>query len=51
MAFDDLNVYLHNLKTLDSPEPGEPLLLYVAALPHAISVVLVREKEDEHQKK
>ena len=51
MAFDDLNVYLHNLKTLDSPEPGEPLLLYVAASPHTVSVVLVREKQEEHQKK
>jgi hypothetical protein len=41
---------LHNLTTLASPQPGEPLL-YVAALPHAVSAVLVREKQEEHQKK
>ena len=42
---------MHNLTTLVSPQPGEPLLLYVAASPHAICVVLVREKQEEHQKK
>jgi hypothetical protein len=41
---------LHNLTTLTSPQPGEPLL-YVAALAHAISAVLVREKQEEHQNK
>jgi len=46
-----LKVYLHNLTTLTSPQPDEPLLLYVVALPHAISAVLVREKQEEHQKK
>ena len=43
-AFEDLKVYLHNLTTLASPQPGEPLLLYVVALHHAVSAVLVREK-------
>jgi len=49
-AFEDLKVYLHNLTTLASPQPGKPLL-YVVALPHAISAMLVREKQEEHQKK
>ena len=46
-----MKVYLHNLITLASPQPGEPLLLYVAASPHAVSVVLVKENQEEHQKK
>jgi len=50
-AFEDLKVYLHNLTTLASPQLGEPLLRYVAASPHAVSAVLVREKEDENRKK
>jgi hypothetical protein len=47
-AFNDLKAYLHNLTTLVSPQYGEPLLLYVTALPHAVSVVLVREQQEEH---
>ena len=50
-AFDDLKAYLHNLTTLASPQPREPLLLYVVASPHAVNAVLVREKQEEHQKK
>jgi hypothetical protein len=50
-AFDDVKAYIHNLTTLASPPSGEPLLLYVAASPHAISTVLVREQQEEHQKK
>jgi len=46
-----LKVYLHNLTTLASPQPGEPLLLYVAASPHAVSVVLIKQNQEEHQKK
>ena len=42
---------MHKLTTLASPQPGEPLLLHVAGSPHAVSVVLVREKQEEHQKK
>ena len=41
---------MHNLTTLVSPQPGEPLL-YVVASPHTVSAVLVREKQEEHQKK
>jgi hypothetical protein len=51
MAFDDMKVYLHNLTTLASAQPGEPLLQYVAASPHAISALLVKENQEEHQKK
>ena len=46
-----MKVYLHNLTTLASPQPNKPLLLYVAALPHAVSAVLVKENQEEHQKK
>jgi hypothetical protein len=48
LAFDDLKVYLHNLTTLASAQPGEPLLLYVSASPHAISALLVKENQEEH---
>ena len=44
VAFEDLKVYLHNLTTLASPQPSESLLLYVAASPHVISTIIVREK-------
>ena len=50
-AFEDLKVHLHNLTTLASPQPSKPLLLYVAASPHAVSAVLVKENQEEHQKK
>jgi hypothetical protein len=50
-AFNDLKAYLHNLTTLVSPQSEEPLLLYVVASPHAVSAVLVREQQEEHQKK
>jgi hypothetical protein len=40
-AFDDKKVYLHNLTTLASPQPSEPLLLYVVASPHTINTVLI----------
>ena len=46
-----MKVYLHNLTTLASPQHSEPLLLYVAASSHAVSAVLVKENQEEHQKK
>ena len=46
-----MKVYLHNLTTLASPQPDEPLLLYVVASPHDVSAVLVKENQEEHQKK
>jgi hypothetical protein len=48
-AFDDLKAYLTNLTTLAAPEPGEGLLLYVAASPHVVSAVLVKETQEAHQ--
>ena len=42
---------MHNLTTLANPQPSEPLLLYVAASPHATSAVLVKENQEDHQKK
>jgi hypothetical protein len=31
-----------------APEPGEPLLLYIAAISKAVSMVLVTERPDPH---
>jgi hypothetical protein len=31
-----------------APEPGEPLLLYIAATSEAVSMVLVAERPDPH---
>jgi hypothetical protein len=31
-----------------APEPGEPLLLYIAASSEAVSMVLVTERSDPH---
>jgi ribonuclease HI len=42
-AFASLKQHLSELATLSSPEPSLPLLLYVAASPHAVSAVLVQE--------
>jgi hypothetical protein len=50
-AFDKLKSYLLNLTTLASPLPGQTLLLYMSALPHIVSAVLVKEGEDEHQQR
>ena len=45
-AFDDLKSYLLNLTTLASLLLGESLL-YMSALPHAVSTVLVKETKEE----
>jgi hypothetical protein len=37
--------------TLASPSPSEPLLLYVAASPHVVNAILMKEKQEEDQKK
>jgi len=47
-TYDNLKAYLHNITTLASPQPSEPLLLYVATSPHVVSAVLVREKQEKH---
>lgn len=45
-AFEELKSYLQNLTTLASPAPKEPLLIYVAASPHAVSAVLIKEQQE-----
>jgi ribonuclease HI len=44
-AFASLKEHLSELATLTSPDPSLPLLLYVAASPHAVSAALVQEQD------
>ncbi|XP_066160046.1 uncharacterized protein [Oryza sativa Japonica Group] len=44
-AFDELKQYLQSPPALISPPPGSELLLYLAALPVAVSAALVQETE------
>jgi hypothetical protein len=46
-AFASLKQHLSELATLTSPNPSLPLLLYVAASPHAVSATLVQEQARE----
>jgi hypothetical protein len=46
-AFASLKQHLLELATLTSPDPSLPLLLYVAASPHAVSAALVQEQDRE----
>jgi ribonuclease HI len=46
-AFASLKQHLSELATLTSPDPSLPLLLYVAASPHAVSAALVQEQDKE----
>jgi hypothetical protein len=46
-AFASLKQYLSELAILTSPDSSLPLLLYVAASPHAVSVALVQEQTVE----
>jgi ribonuclease HI len=46
-AFASLKQHLSELAILTSPNPSLPLLLYVAASPHAISSALVQEQTRE----
>jgi hypothetical protein len=46
-AFASLKQYLSELAILTSPDPSLPLLLYVAASPHAVSAALVQEQTRE----
>jgi hypothetical protein len=46
-AFESLKQHLSELATLTSPDPSLPLLLYIAALPCAVSVALVQEQDRE----
>jgi ribonuclease HI len=47
VAFVSLKQHLSELATLTSPDPSLPLLLYVAASPHAVSAALVQEQDRE----
>jgi ribonuclease HI len=46
-TFASLKQHLSELAILTSPNPSLPLLLYVAALPHAVSASLVQEQDRE----
>jgi hypothetical protein len=46
-AFASLKQHLSELATLTRPDPSLPLLLYIAASPHAVSTVLVQEQDRE----
>jgi hypothetical protein len=45
-AFQELKRYLTLPLIVVAPEPGEPLLLYIAATVEAVSMVLVAERPD-----
>ncbi|XP_019184170.1 PREDICTED: uncharacterized protein LOC109179056 [Ipomoea nil] len=44
-SFEELKQYLSTPPVLSTPREGEPLFLYLAASPKAVSSVLVREEE------
>jgi hypothetical protein len=44
-AFDALKEYIQNLPTLASPQPDQPLILYVSATHTVVSGALVQERE------
>jgi hypothetical protein len=44
-AFEALKEYIHKLPTLASPQPDQPLILYVSATHTAVSGSLVQERE------
>ena len=46
-AFQQLKNYLASRLMVIVPNPEAPLLLYVAASDHAVSGVLIQEKEEE----
>jgi hypothetical protein len=47
-AFQELKRYLTSPPVMVAPEPGEPLLLDIAATSEAVSMVLVAEQPDSH---
>jgi hypothetical protein len=47
-AFQELKRYLTSPPLMVAPEPGEPLLLYIAATSEAVSMVLVTERPGPH---
>jgi hypothetical protein len=47
-AFQELKRHLTSPPVMVAPEPGEPLLLYIAATSEAVSMVLVIVRPDPH---
>jgi hypothetical protein len=47
-AFQELRRYLTSPPVMVTPEPGETLLLYIAATSEAVSMVLLTERPDPH---
>jgi hypothetical protein len=47
-VFQELKRYLTSPPVMVAPEPGEPLLLYIADTSEAVSMVLVTERPDPH---
>jgi hypothetical protein len=47
-VFQELKRYLTSPPVIVAPEPGEPLLLYIAAISQAVSMVLVAKRSDPH---
>jgi dsDNA-binding SOS-regulon protein len=47
-AFQELKRYLTSPPVMVAPEPGEHLLLYIAATLEAVSMVLAAERPDPH---
>jgi dsDNA-binding SOS-regulon protein len=47
-AFQELKRYLTSPPVMVALEPGEPLLLYIAATSEVMSMVLVAERPDPH---
>jgi hypothetical protein len=46
-AFESLKQHLSDLATLASPDPSQPLLLYIAASPCAVCATLIQEQDRE----
>jgi hypothetical protein len=46
-ALQDLNHHLQSPPILTAPQPGENLLLYIAATTHIISIAIVVERQEE----
>jgi hypothetical protein len=47
-VLQELKRYLTSPPVMVAPEPGEPLLLYIATTSEAMSMVLVAERSDPH---
>ena len=45
-AFDQLKAFHTSLSTLVSPDPGEPLMLYIVATMQVVSTALVVERDE-----